>query len=101
MDVRPRLGGHHGALRLFDAAAGCLADWSEFDLEAERWGVEFRGLSHEELVAPIEDATREIPTTKHRKLHQEEGDFVRWGEAWRPKNHPGGASSSKRPKFAH
>jgi hypothetical protein len=33
---------HHGAIRrllgLFDAAAGDLADWSEFDAEAERWG---------------------------------------------------------------
>jgi hypothetical protein len=32
---------HHGASRcllgLLDAAAGGLADWSEFDAEAERW----------------------------------------------------------------
>jgi hypothetical protein len=40
---------HHGAPRcllgLFDAAAEGLADWSEFDEEAERWGIEVRGLS--------------------------------------------------------
>ena len=39
---------HHGASRcllgLIDAAAGGLADWSEFDAEAERWGIEVRGL---------------------------------------------------------
>jgi hypothetical protein len=74
---------HHRALRcplrLFDAAAGGLCAWSEFDAEAERWGIEVRVLSREELVAPIEGATCEIPTTKHRRLHQEEGDFVRWG----------------------
>jgi hypothetical protein len=27
----------------------------------------------------IERSTFEIPTTEHRRLHQEEGDFVRWG----------------------
>jgi hypothetical protein len=27
----------------------------------------------------IERSTFEIPTTEHRTLHQEEGDFVRWG----------------------
>jgi hypothetical protein len=32
-------------LGLFDAAAGGIADWSEFDAEAERWGIEARGLS--------------------------------------------------------
>ena len=39
---------HHGASRcllgLIDAAAGGLADWSEFDAVAERWGIEVRGL---------------------------------------------------------
>jgi hypothetical protein len=74
---------HHGAprcqLELFDAAATGLADWSEFEAEAERWGIEVRGLSPEDLFALIENSTREIPTTEHRTLHQEEGDFVRWG----------------------
>ena len=74
---------HHGAPRcllgLFDAAAGGLADWSEFDAEAERWGIEVRGLSREGLAALIESSTREIPTTEHRRLHQEASDFVRWG----------------------
>jgi hypothetical protein len=41
-------------LGLFDAAAGCLADWSEFDAEAERWGIEVRGLSREGLSADQE-----------------------------------------------
>jgi hypothetical protein len=74
---------HHRAPRcllgLFDAAVGGLADWSEFDAEAERWGVEVRGLSREDLRALVESSTRQIPTTEHRRLHQEEGDFVRWG----------------------
>jgi len=66
-------------LGLFDVAAAGLADWSEFDKEAERWGVEVRGLSREDLRALIENSTREIPSTEHRRLHQDEGDFVRWG----------------------
>ena len=74
---------HHRAprclLRLFDAAAEGLADWSEFDAEAERWGIEARGLSREDLAALIEGSTCEIPTAEHRGLHQEAGDFVRWG----------------------
>ena len=74
---------HHGAPRcllgLFDAAAGGLADWSAIDTEAERWGIEVRWLSREDLVALIESSAREIPTTEHRRLHQEASDFVRWG----------------------
>jgi hypothetical protein len=74
---------HHGAPRcllgLFDAAVGGLADWSEFDAEAERWGIEIRGLSREDLRALIESSTREIPTTEHRWLHQEASAFVWWG----------------------
>jgi hypothetical protein len=56
-----------------------LADWSEFDAEAEHWGVEVRGLWLEDLRALIESSTREISTTEHRTLHQEASDFVRWG----------------------
>jgi|SRR5215207_2303682 len=74
---------YHGAPRfvlgLFDAAARGLADWSEFDAEAECRGIEVRGLAREELTALIEGSTREIPTTEHRRLHQETSDFVRWG----------------------
>jgi hypothetical protein len=73
---------HHGATRcllLFDAAATGLADWSEFDAEAARWGVEVRGLSREDLTALIESSSREIPTTEHRRLHREASDFVWWG----------------------
>jgi hypothetical protein len=74
---------HDGAPRcllgLFDAASGGLADWSEFDGEAERLSIEVRGLSHEGLAALIESSTLEIPTTEHRRLHQEASDFVRWG----------------------
>jgi hypothetical protein len=65
---------------LFDAAAGSLADWSEFDAEVEHWGIEVRGLSREGLRALIESSTRQIPTMEHRRLHQETSDFVRWGE---------------------
>ena len=72
---------HHSAPRcllgLFDAAVGGLADWSEFDEEAERWGIAVRGLSREDLTALIESSTREIPTTEHGTLHQEASDFVR------------------------
>jgi hypothetical protein len=66
-------------LRLFGAAATGLAEWSEFDAEAERWGIEVRGISREDLGVLIESSTHEIPTTEHRRLHQEAGDFVRWG----------------------
>src|SRR5215211_5821278 len=70
---------HHGAprclLRLFDVAAAGLADWSEFDEEAERWGIEVRGLAREELRTIIESSTFEIPTPEHRRLHQEASDF--------------------------
>ena len=73
---------HHGAprclLELFDAVAAGLADCSEFDAEAERWGIEVRGLSRKDLTALIEDYTQEIPTTEHRRLHREASDFVRW-----------------------
>ena len=37
---------HHGAARcllsLFDRAAEGSGPWSDFDAEAERWGVDFR-----------------------------------------------------------
>jgi|SRR5829696_187807 hypothetical protein len=83
MAAEARADVHHSAPRcllgLFDAAARGLADWSGFDAEAERWGIEVPGLSREELTALIEDSTFEIPTTEHRRLHQEASDFVRWG----------------------
>jgi hypothetical protein len=50
MAAEARADVHHSAPRcllgLFDAAGG-LADWSEFDAEAERWGIEVRGLSRQ------------------------------------------------------
>ena len=74
---------HHGAprclLRLYDAAARGLADWAEFDAEAARWGVEARGLSREDLARLVAGSTCEIPTEEHRRLHQDAGDFRRWG----------------------
>ncbi len=83
MTIEAGANDHHGAPRcllgLFDAAATGLADWSEFDAEAERWGIEVRGLSREDLRALIESSTCEIPTTEHRNLHQDASDFVRWG----------------------
>ena len=66
-------------LGLVDAAAGGLAEWSEFDAEAERLSIEVWGLSREELTTLIKSATFEIPTTQHLRLHQEASDFVRWG----------------------
>jgi hypothetical protein len=66
-------------LGLFDVAAAGFADWSEFDAEAERFSIEVCGLSRQDLRALIEGSTREIPTTEHRRLHQEASDFVRWG----------------------
>jgi hypothetical protein len=49
---------HHRAplclLELFDAAAASLADWSEFDAEAERWGIEVHwGVCAEEYPGPV------------------------------------------------
>ena len=74
---------HHQAprclLRLFDLAAEGEIPWSEFDAEAERWEVESVGLSREVLASLIADSTREIPAPEHRRLHQDAGDFVRWG----------------------
>jgi hypothetical protein len=74
---------HHSAPRcllgLFDTAVGGFTDWSEYDAEAERLSVEVCGLSREDLRALIESSAREIPTTEHRRLHQEASDFVRWG----------------------
>jgi len=83
MAAEARADVHHSAPRcllgLFDAAAAGLADWSEFDAEAERWGIEVRGLSRQGLTALIKSSIHEIPTTEHRRLHQEASDFVRWG----------------------
>jgi hypothetical protein len=51
--AKARVDVHHGAPRcllgLFDAAAGDLADRSEFDAEVERLSIEVRGLSREDL----------------------------------------------------
>src|SRR5215203_2205519 len=55
-------------MRFFDAVAGSLADWSEFDAEAERFSIEVRGISCEDLRALIESSTRQIPSTEHRRL---------------------------------
>jgi hypothetical protein len=67
MAAEARADVHHCAprclLRLFDAAAVGLADWSEFDAEAERPSIEVRGLSRQGLTALIKSSTFEIPTT--------------------------------------
>jgi hypothetical protein len=100
MAAEVRVDVHHGAprclLRLFDAAAGDLADWSEFDAEAERWGIEVRGLSREDLSALIASSTCQIPTPEHRRLHQEASDFVRWGGAGAEEPWPSTASRTSR-----
>ena len=73
---------HHGAARcllsLYEAAAEGLLEWAEFDREAGRWGVDVR-ITREDLQAMIEGSTRELPATEHRRLHQDAGDFARWG----------------------
>ena len=83
MAAEARVDVHHCAPRcllgLFDASAGGVADWSEYDAKTERWGIEVCGISREELRALIEDSTREIPTTEHLRLHQEASEFMRWG----------------------
>jgi hypothetical protein len=83
MAAEARVEVHHCAPRcllgFFDAAPKGLADWAEFDAEAERWGIEVRGLSREGLRALIERSTRDLHTMEHRRLHQEASDFVRWG----------------------
>jgi hypothetical protein len=83
MAAEARADVHHGAPRrlfgLFDAAATGLVDWTEFDAEAERLSFEACWLSREGLAALIAGSTHEIPTTEHRRLHQEASDFVRWG----------------------
>jgi hypothetical protein len=88
-------------LGLFDAAATGLADWSVFDAEAERWGIEVRGLSRQGLTALIEGTNLEIPTTEHRKLHQEASDFVPWGRrgAEEPWPSTAGRTSHSSPAF--
>jgi hypothetical protein len=54
-------------LGLFAAAAGGLADWSEFDSEVERRGKEVCGLSREGLAALIEEnGTRGAGLRTHR-----------------------------------
>jgi hypothetical protein len=58
---------HRGAprclLRLFDVAAEDLSDWSEFDAEAECWGLEAHGLSRERLTALFESCV--APWLRH------------------------------------
>jgi hypothetical protein len=65
-------------LGLFDEEAAGLADWSEFDAEAQRLSIEVRGLSREDMSALIAGSTHEIPTTESLRLHHEANDFVRW-----------------------
>lgn len=81
-EVRATVHVHHGAARcmlsLYDAAAEGSGLWADFDVEAERWGVDPR-LSREDLAAMIEGSTRELPAADHRRLHQDAGDFARWG----------------------
>jgi hypothetical protein len=100
MAAEPGADVHHGAPRcllgLFDAAPGCLADWSEFYAETERWGIEVRGLSRQELTTLIKNSTLEIPTTEHRRLHQESSDFVWWGRRGAAEPWPSTASRTSR-----
>lgn len=82
VEVKDSVHVHHEAARcllsLSDLAGEGLADWSEFDAEARRWGVDPR-ISREDLEAVIEGSTRELPAEDHRRLHRDAGDFARWG----------------------
>jgi hypothetical protein len=51
------------------------------ELDLRGWGgvMVAEANSREESTAPIDGFTHEIPTTEHRRLHQEASDFVRWG----------------------
>jgi hypothetical protein len=73
---------HHGAARcllsLYDRAAEGSGPWSDFDAEAERWDVNYR-VSRDELAAMVEGSVRELPAADHLRLHQDAGDFARWG----------------------
>lgn len=73
---------HHGAARclisLYDRAAEGSGSWSDFDAEAERWSVHYR-VSREELAAVVEGSVSELLVDDHRRLHQDAGDFARWG----------------------
>jgi hypothetical protein len=85
MAAEPGAHVHHGAQRCllghFDTAdTGGFADRSEVDAAAARLSIEVRELSCEDLSALIESSTFEIPTTEHRRLHQEASNFVRWGK---------------------
>jgi hypothetical protein len=81
-EARAAIHVHHGVARcllsLYEAAAEGLAEWAEFDREAGRWGVDPR-ITREDLESVIEGSTCALPATEHRRLHQEAGDFARWG----------------------
>jgi hypothetical protein len=64
---------------VYTTAAAGLADWSEFDAEAERLSTEVSGISREDLTMVIEGSTFEISKTEHRRLHKKASDFARWG----------------------
>lgn len=66
-------------LRLYDLAADGLIPWGEFDAEAERWDVPTVRLTREELVTMVEGSVCEVPAARRRRLHQDGGDFARWG----------------------
>ena len=79
----------HGAprclLRLLDVAAGGIADWSEFDAEAERWGIEVRGLSRQGLTALINSSQLEL-----RRYIRRDGSAGERGPYWYFQYHEGG-----------
>ncbi|CAA9419202.1 hypothetical protein AVDCRST_MAG82-1309 [uncultured Rubrobacteraceae bacterium] len=73
---------HHGAARsllsLYDQAAEGFGPWSDFDAEAERWGVDYR-VTRDELAAMVDGSVCELPAAEHLRLHWDAGDFARWG----------------------
>jgi hypothetical protein len=55
-----------------------LQAWLDFEFEAMRYGVDV-DISRDDLEALIEASTVSLGRDDHRALHDEGGDFARWG----------------------
>jgi hypothetical protein len=64
--------------RRADVQVGAGGDVCQPQLDSRAHSIQVRGLSREGLAARVEGSTHEIPTTEHRRSHQEEDDFMRW-----------------------
>jgi hypothetical protein len=70
--------GYFDRARVGDHDGKGLQTWFDREEEAFRYGVD-PDISRKELSSLIASSAAKIPATEHRRLHQEEGDFVRWG----------------------